>query len=287
MRDWDVLSLVGLAQLSPLGLTLATAALQQTWIAELGVVTDDVDAFLQIMRSTGACLSGGRCLSILDRTSTWQSNDWDFYCPREGFNAFCLFIIDRLHGVAIDYKNGPPEGYHARSTVVEYRRISTPTAVIDIICSASCSALLPLTSFHSTLVMNVMSADMICIPYPWCLDARRGIVQSAPIDLKTTLAIDKYKTRGYDFCSVSQVWPNAQTDSCAPYGHCARAVRHYGDENCLTIRFAAGPSQMRLGGMLWSAAWIWGGHQCGNLECVLQVEHYAHTILVGSSALVL
>ncbi|PSR75529.1 hypothetical protein PHLCEN_2v9094, partial [Hermanssonia centrifuga] len=285
-----LLDLVGLALFLPEGYRLATDVIAQSWSVELAGITNNVDDFLNAMRSTGTCLSGGKCLSMLDRHSDWQTSDWDFYCPREGFDAFCLFILDKLHGVTVEHRVGSLEGYGDITVACESRRITTPHAVFDIICSASSSALLPLTYFHSTLVMNFITADFLCIAYPWGLDARHGVIQTYASTTKSNAAIEKYRGRGYVMYSSWKDLYVPVDGNCTPHRHCPRAVRHFGDDDCLTIRFHVPgymkdntPRQEDLTGMKWSVAWVWGGHECSNADCVLRVSHFAHTILVKST----
>ncbi len=291
MEAWDLLCIIGLATFTPEGQRIALQFWQHIWRRELEQVTDNVDGFLQTMRVTGTCLSGGKCLSLLDRTSHWQSHDWDFYCPHEGFDNFCLYVIDQLGGSTIEHDCVETETYHDAG-FCERRRMRTCAGVFDVLRSRSSSALLPIPHFHSTILVNFISADTFCIAYPWALHAREGVIQTRPLDSTTRAAVDKYIARGYRMLESTNLACDRNVEAiCRPRGHCARNVRYFGDINCITVNFGLASSSSAeihqyamAPAFKWSVAWIWGGHQCSNRDCALKVDHCVHTILTTADS---
>ncbi|PSR87070.1 hypothetical protein PHLCEN_2v5256 [Hermanssonia centrifuga] len=279
---WDIDRVVGLTLLSPHASAIAGEAMLNKFRSRLATVTDDVDAFLHAMRLSGACLSGGRALSIVDNKATFEGVDWDFYCPFEGFDAFCIFLVERLKGTTVELGPLAQAHYVSMVGICGFRRISTERGVFDVMRSETATPLLPLPYFHSTLLVNYISADSLCVAYPLGLLSRNGVTQSRSLSEHATAGLAKYRSRGYEFHDVPWTWDPRKEGRCYEHGHCSRAVRYFGDEYCFTVKFPnrSPPSVLPILGGKLTCAWVWGGYGCGHADCLLHVPSIAHSLLI-------
>ncbi|TEB31094.1 hypothetical protein FA13DRAFT_1709940 [Coprinellus micaceus] len=160
---------------------------------------------LEMMESTGTDLSGSAALQVVSPSLSWKPSDLDFYC---GFNdvqdvVYCFagesyevsMTFDAPYACKKFYTYAPasarPANFEARFcanfciekvyTLVHQERKLT----INIIQSRSPASAAPLAFFHSTLVMNMVSANGVVCAYP-----------DLTLNLK---AVDKYQQRGYSF----------------------------------------------------------------------------------------
>ncbi|PSR75527.1 hypothetical protein PHLCEN_2v9092 [Hermanssonia centrifuga] len=288
VANWGLLDILGLLLSSNEGQTVATRALAFTWKASLATVTDDVDLFLHYMRRTGACLSGGKCLSILDRAATWTAADWDFYCPHEGFDSFCLFLLHQLDGVTTHHtdwygydSNGNP---YSTDGICERRRIRTDRATFDVMRSSSSSAFHPIAYFHSTLVMNYITADSFCIAYPNSTLVRKiGLIQSRQLRPQASSALQKYRGRGYHFYREARQFIAAPSTECLPHGYCTRTRRFFGDKHCISVTFGDTSTSTHVVGSRLTTSWVFGGVACTTACSAVLLRHHAESVLVGTS----
>lgn len=270
-QDWDLTTVLGLFNHTPATRVLAQQTLQAQLRRVVAGITPQVSEFLTVMDVTGTVLSGSNALRFADRKSLWIPNDFDFYCNGRGFLIFCAFLETYL-GAELLEVHSDDSGHipYPLKGVVEMRRYQTSLTRLDVMCSASPSALYPLTFFHSTLVMNAISANSICIAYPQHVVDRSGLLSMHGMGDIAREAAEKYETRGYQL--VAHDFHHADDGGFAQGSGCGRRHRYFGDEFCLTIPFAplimpAVKSQSRFARSKWTAGWTLGGASCGEFMC--------------------
>ncbi|KAI6036919.1 hypothetical protein BKA83DRAFT_112210, partial [Pisolithus microcarpus] len=82
--------------------------------------------------------------------------------------------------------------------------LSKGQSKIDVVISRTSTALSPIFQFHSTAVMNFVSADTIFCSYPELMLRRLSMVNAGPLycspDRRGVLdAVRKYQTRGIQY----------------------------------------------------------------------------------------
>ncbi|KAI0708642.1 hypothetical protein C8Q76DRAFT_597912, partial [Earliella scabrosa] len=158
--------------------------------------------FMRIKQVVG---SGSAVLNILDvdRAMGWSPGDLDLYTPLGVAGELVAYLI-----AAENYRL-LPRTKDALPTSGEDEPQEEYTeggkGAIDVIESATISALHPLAFFWSTLVMNFISADAYCIAYPEHMLAGRGLINprcygpDGNINKRTAVCVQKYQDRGYTF----------------------------------------------------------------------------------------
>ncbi|KAI9065787.1 hypothetical protein FKP32DRAFT_1534223, partial [Trametes sanguinea] len=159
-----------------------------------------------ILRVTDSVISGSAALYVLDtdRASDWYPKDLDIYAPNHSYKQIINYLI-----ALEDYEKletPPPRKYpYAASGISSVTHLHRDGIQIDIIQSATRSALHPIPCFWATHVMNYLSADNFCIAYPEYTLSGKALLN--PIHLvecfypppATLTNLSKYMERGYDF----------------------------------------------------------------------------------------
>jgi hypothetical protein len=128
-------------------------------------------AFRKLMRKLGAVISGSTALSIV-LGSHWQDQDLDIYIRKGSANPILRFLfgegykVRRLWSPDSDYPNAIGSQYIRRIIKLTRRLQDGTQRNVDIVESSTDSAIQPITRFHSTAVMNYISADSIMVMYP-------------------------------------------------------------------------------------------------------------------------
>jgi hypothetical protein len=114
---------------------------------------------------------------------------------------------------------------------------------IDVMQSASKSAIAPLLRFHSTIPMNYISAGTIKSFYPNLFFDRIGVIQR-DANYRGFDWMIKYESRGFDIIVEQSELPPAYTD-CADraykrprYGVCSLLVRKSDDRYTMAVKAA-------------------------------------------------
>ncbi|KAJ3518796.1 hypothetical protein NMY22_g13503 [Coprinellus aureogranulatus] len=164
------------------------------------------------MRTTNTILSGSAVLQIIDGTG-WEIGDLDFYTPNDQYRRVLAWF--KWWGYRV-IKAIAPRGDSATWMDAEYGANNCIAGVwvleheeygtmVNVIRSTTSSPFAPLAFFHSTLVMNFISARGVVCAYPKLTLKRKGLMNIhtmpalRPIPQRTLLALVKYQERGYRF----------------------------------------------------------------------------------------
>lgn len=218
---------------------------------------------LLIMRITGALISGSSVLTVLEPCGNWKPNDLDIYVPR-GFHHTIVKLFE-LDGFVVT--SGQQNLLFATQTTIvpDYTgsgiafviKLAKDGRFVDIVVSQQGRP--PFTCiarFHSTAVMNFISADGIFSAYP-CLThsgislANKIPHASAPNQPTPRLivAYKKYQERGYNICnipdiaSLASLFPNIKPNlphNCKHSYSCPQTLRSTFDDGCMFVAFAVG-----------------------------------------------
>ncbi|KAJ3525165.1 hypothetical protein NM688_g8447 [Phlebia brevispora] len=151
---------------------------------------------------------------------------------------------------------------------------------IDVVRSASQSALFPLTHFWSTLQMNWVSASRFCCPYPDLTFEKRGVLNGLVSDSHGRLydfvlpLLFKYRARGF---RIGARWETFSGGQCAgSHNHvlCPALYRSFHDAYCLGGSFGPHGFVRGIGSVRapflsdWRVGWWLGG-----LHGTLRAKH--------------
>ncbi|KAG8944744.1 hypothetical protein FRC04_001559 [Tulasnella sp. 424] len=103
------------------------------------------------------------------------------------------------------------------------------TRRIDVICSDSAASLRPITDFHSTCVMNVITGAGVLVAYPNQTFNGTNIRRIHSLGGRQD-HVDKYTARG--FCAIDSVG----TSPCSP-SSCPQLRRTFSDAGCFAMPF--------------------------------------------------
>lgn len=206
-------------------------------------------ALIDMLRSCDAVVSGSTALRILmpDVGIPWSPSDLDIYLPRHTLTV----MLRRMQHEGYTIIAEPPvkrSGYNY-SHVSRVLVVGNGQCTVDLVVSRTSTALSPIFQFHSTVVMNFVSADTVFCGYPTLTLRGLSMVNAGPLyysaDKRPILsAMQKYLLRGIR--DNASMWFNFETIPEASRTH---------------------TEIFRLFGIL-DLQWMLGGMPCG-LESVL------------------
>ncbi|KIK11917.1 hypothetical protein PISMIDRAFT_66221, partial [Pisolithus microcarpus 441] len=119
-----------------------------------------------MLRSCDAVISGSTALRLLlpEMGTPWRPTDLDIYVPR----STSMQMLRHLKSEGYKLVTDVPEDNHqyTNSDIASVMVVSNGRSKIDIIVSRTSAAISPIFQFHSTAVMNFISADTIFCCYP-------------------------------------------------------------------------------------------------------------------------
>ncbi|OBZ71096.1 hypothetical protein A0H81_08554 [Grifola frondosa] len=193
--------------------------------------------FRNLMRITNSIISGSAALEyILPRYNTWHADDLDIYVPHNMFNRVVSYLVLFAH-----YKPVFPQDMqtHYNGGIMQVVRLKNGNLQIDVIQSASMSALHPTTLFWNTALTNGISADGVYCAYPQLMLNMCGLISPCNLighhvpDECTVDLIVKYTMRGFDIRVREPLWSHKSVNTLLPLGApgpaCAYTVRIFGD----------------------------------------------------------
>ncbi|KAI0649234.1 hypothetical protein C8Q79DRAFT_500506 [Trametes meyenii] len=311
----DLPTLYGWKFLSAEADRVATIVLNHRYHSLLANFLNDPAAFRNIMRISGAVISGSAALNFCDveRAHAWSPQDLDVYVPHHAGAGILAYLINVEHYI-VDISAAPkyPYDHPGFSKVIHLKRGSFE---IDLIQSVTRSALHPLPFFWGTHVMNYVGADSFCVAYPE--HTLQGQAFLNPIQLvaylRPTLRIlankEKYTLRGYTFRRplpfIAPSQPSDDTDKnhtpspahttldphplsdCVGQSACPCTIRYFGDEFCFMGSFRALSDSRYVERPLVEPSrtvrWWCGGPPCGT-ACV-NALHAEKRIIPGVSTI--
>lgn len=229
VNDLDIIALSALHRRDHRGHELSCAVIGHRLRSLLRDITDDPDRLLDEMRTQHTILSGSACLVFLTQNKTFIPADYDFYCAFQTFPQFYTFIATILHGKLIHRTTLHPDlddplemdtdprelqqtGLHERCIFL------VGNVQVDVMRSATASPVTPLGHCDNTLLVNYVTADVVCAAYPRSLDDAAAVTASSE---NTDDHIQLYKNRGYTvFRTPIEYRSETPPGLCALHGYC-------------------------------------------------------------------
>lgn len=154
--------------------------LARRWTTTLTQAKLDPTRTRVMMQKTNTILSGSAALGMI-LPGMYTPSDLDFYCPRRAgaevtlsFHAEGYRLLPPPSGIRRSYGCVA----HGLKYIITMRHKDDPTKKINIIESSTKSPHAPLLFFHSTVVMNFVSAEGYGLFYPSLTATKEGSVLS-------------------------------------------------------------------------------------------------------------
>ncbi|PSS32094.1 hypothetical protein PHLCEN_2v2135 [Hermanssonia centrifuga] len=222
----------------------------------------NVMEFLDTMRRYEVVISGSFVLNIIDRGAYWNPSDIDMYVPYDAWYPFILAMEEIHNSVAVapDTESAMPEYLFAARSIDKVLRVVIGSVSFDFVRSASGCATTPIASFLTTLVMNYISADGLCIAYPSTLK-NTGVLTRTSLTDGENVAVTKYLGRGYDIFESQSVLYASQPSLAHSASLCGETERTFVDKYCIIMPF--GLNKLEDGPISHTnTVWRLGGYGC-------------------------
>ena len=196
----------------------------------------------EILHICDAVVSGSHALRILLPTATtsWEAKDLDIYVSAARVGQLInLLCREGCELAAVDAQTAHE---YASSSVKEVISLWRQQHRIDVIISGTDDPITPVFEFHSTVIMNFITAEAICCAYPSLTLRQKSIVNpyalyQHPLGRTSLGSWEKYEERGIEYtccpcnlgrkrlccckaCSLLDgacMWVNVLALPCAPY----------------------------------------------------------------------
>ncbi|KAJ7482354.1 hypothetical protein B0H11DRAFT_1724011 [Mycena galericulata] len=226
---------------------------------------------MRILHTTRSIVSGSTPLAIIAGGS-FVPNDLDIYVPASQEQAL-LTLLETYFDFHLDAAIPSHKLYESNNALktVQWLTAGDKSKKINVmICEGEC-AILPVFSFHSTIVMNFISSYGIYCAYPELTVAKRGISTSKyltdPPFSQERHCFAKYRDRGYIITQKIDDHLQNNRHTCFEHPSCPLAIRSLYDGVGAFVRFA-NPSTIHesKGDFIYdskhSALWSLGGQTC-------------------------
>ncbi|KAH7918369.1 hypothetical protein BV22DRAFT_1051775 [Leucogyrophana mollusca] len=193
----------------------------------LATFVTNVTQFIELLRSTCSVVSGSLVLRMLFPYNDviWNPTDMDIYTPLDTGDTFVAYCLADGYRVVLP---NFLQGSYGPSNIA---------AVVMLVKGA--------LKFHSTTVMNYMSADILFSAYPVCTTTYGSIVNGIALrenqfNVALCQALVKYSQRGFSIVTNPSSWEVEGVQDrgvCSEQIECPQTVRNSFDAGCLRVAF--------------------------------------------------
>lgn len=282
------------------GYAIATDAFEAWRRRLLGAFVLVPDEFISIMDLTGAILVGSALLAAIEPfpRTPWLPPRYDFFIPSCTYNTFLAYFFNRMEGIVV--KRRFRDNATLMEGIAEVTVISSLFSEFVLYSTESTCPMLPLARSCSSHLFNFMSSRALCIGYPKALITRTATAHphpANPVASENEALIREYTgTRKYVLGTHASSRTVAEEEWSATSDHigdglCARAIRHFGDGDCLTVYFNEPPppseylvqhsyTRGEVSRRTSTVKWVFGGEPCGTTHCRETVQPSAESTLL-------
>ncbi|KAJ7471244.1 hypothetical protein B0H11DRAFT_1730552 [Mycena galericulata] len=228
---------------------------------------------MEILYTTRSIISGSTPLAIISG-GTFVPNDLDIYVPASEENSL-LTLLETTLEFHTDSTIPGDELYGRRSCLKSIRWLTTTknNKRLNIMTCMGDSALLAVFDFHSTIVMNFISAYGLYCAYPHLTIAKKGLPATSefgrPRGRRIRTCFQKYTNRGYAIKETLNEHLPAIGHTCFVHPYCPLTIRTVYDGHAAFVRFRNPIQDSNIGGLIYdekhSALWTLGGSACNHL----------------------
>lgn len=244
---------------------------------------NDVDTFGDILRSSGAVVSGSASLAFFIGPCHVRPGDLDIYVPAGQEANLLTWLTEQERYMPSsswpmsDNLGERFDDFDDYCDVDGYRRIvrlERDGSWIDVVVVAGESALLAISKFWTTILFSFFTLDGYCCAYPEMLHLRRSMVAQCVLSSGLSQIVGpimKYRTRGVRLFRSYRSWREGTEGHCTGGTTCPSKWRFFGDRGCLIGFFDQDRSMEKdaalLGRMHIAVVWRLGGEACYMGRC--------------------
>ena len=291
MHGWDIVALLGLSMLGRRGAQATARCMEGRLLLFLSEFADNPKEFRDEMRRNVAVLAGDCALAFLkgvpvDRTTM----NVTIYCADQGFDQFCVFLVGKLGGVIEHHMSDVPApsgpvyaadppynrlhiGIHERCIITTHR------STFDVMRSTTGTPLSAVAHAPSTLLMNYVGADRLCIAYPWTFDDDTAILSTrGDATEHHRIFCEQHGYTLHD--DAASYWGSIFQNVCVPHGYCPKTLRWFDDDYSLSLRYSSNAAYGKREPVRHSigAYWVFGGKPCEGARCCVSVQPFVDTM---------
>jgi len=225
-------------------------------------------SFRDVLRRSLGIVSGSVALHYLAEPSGWVPGDMDVYASPSGSAMIMDYLIDKEnYNLTSVHNMYGGVGWSSRKSVLEVSKFERPgdSVKIDLITCVDSNLVTCITSFHSTVVMNILTADSVYSLYPRLTFMCRGFWGLAPrltaYSQTTHDAMDKYRRRGYNI----QIGTGSWKRPCGSY--CPVFVRRFDSVHTFHYVFCVSGESSIPASSAWTSVRWRLGIECKNRFC--------------------
>lgn len=208
----------------------------------------NMQQFLDILDETGTVISGSAALWFMmpPDEGGWVPKDLDLYTTSYGYKKLRGHLLKKgFHQMdSVQTKHDNPN-YPIMSGMKLVTNFKKMNVSIDVIVSRRTSPFGPIFHFHSTMVMNFISARGFFSAYPRLTEKHRalaspiGYLPSEEPTPKLLKILGKYVDRGFDIRSDPKEWEveGEGKHMCRRSYDCPETLRSTADTGCLFYMF--------------------------------------------------
>ncbi|KAG0691708.1 hypothetical protein DFH29DRAFT_819127 [Suillus ampliporus] len=275
LKFLDLLDLESFAQ---------TSVLHESWVVKyvhhrrsvlFALFLIHIPEFIALLDRTQSVVSGLAALSLIQSEEEATAiQDIDVYTT-EPYQSETLQFLKEVEGYET-ISNFCWLPIYWDSAVVNLVRLCKGDRRMDVIITNYDSSITPLFQFHSTPVMNFISAHTICCAYPaWTL-SHKGLIHPRiytenATNLSSVAALNKYSSRGFNLLSDIADFGVADfggAHHCYQSYYCPQTTRNSNDQGMLSwvidhASLPPGTFRRHCTDVL-PVVWCIGGNNCNN-----------------------
>ncbi|KAG2739183.1 hypothetical protein P692DRAFT_20756458 [Suillus brevipes Sb2] len=161
----------------------------------------DIPIFIQLLEFTGSVVSGSTALNLfMPKSQEFATHDIDLYAT-EKYEHVVVEYLKREEGYTVAHKISSNRGYDS-SAIAKIYKLENGEKHMDIIITHWTCAIAPILQFHSTVVMNYITANSIVSMYSGWTCQRKGFIHprlymEGKTNPRTVDALMKYTGRSF------------------------------------------------------------------------------------------
>ncbi|KAJ7661397.1 hypothetical protein DFH06DRAFT_921721, partial [Mycena polygramma] len=221
---------------------------------------------LALLRTTRGLVSGSAALLAISNLA-FTPGDLDIYVPESQEDTAIQMSLKTL-GFRVTQSKKPSYGNNTEIRTIHW--LKNKKKRMNIMVVKGENALLALFQFHSTIVMNFLSADGLYCAYPSLTLSNLAIanipimIREGGISERCRDCFDKYRSRGIAFENDAQKFEGHSNHVCWVDAECPMTVRTSRDHRGLYIKlFSATQLETEIKGKHRAmVVWCLGGPIC-------------------------
>ncbi|KAJ7758617.1 hypothetical protein B0H16DRAFT_1820572 [Mycena metata] len=228
---------------------------------------------LDLLRTTRGIVSGSAAL-LMVTDMDFKPGDLDIYIPASQDQTALLLVQRRL---GYQLKKSSARSYENNADIKRVHLLTKGRNKIHVVTTKGENAAATIFRFHSTIVMNLLTAWGIYCAYPSLTLKRKGVanlptlLNDLSLSIRSRTCYEKYRSRGVTLENDVRKFPEHAAHICHASAECPHTVRSTSDGKGLYVElFNQPPHEVQRQEMgEYTTVWMLGGPMCssGNTFC--------------------